>query len=63
MIEFTYTELILFVWAVLASAGWYKHLSNAVTLHKLLRSVIEDPKLYAEMHESWKKFEKAFVKN
>ena len=58
MIEFSFTEMALLVWAVAATAGLYHYKERAFVTGMFLNKCIEDPKLYGEMRKQWLEAEK-----
>jgi len=42
MMEITFTEIVLFAWAALATASAFHHNERATMLHQVLRHLIEN---------------------
>ena len=55
MIEFSYTEMVLFVWAIVATGYAMKFKQEAAMFQMLLFKAVAEPETYARMREGWKK--------
>jgi hypothetical protein len=56
--EVSLTEVWLFAWAVLATAGYFNAKQDAKVAREILRHFIENPKARAEMLETFERFKK-----
>ncbi|CAB4240683.1 hypothetical protein UFOVP38_54 [uncultured Caudovirales phage] len=56
MIEFSFTELVLLVWAIGATAAAFHYKEKKVLAAMLLHRVIDNTKLYGDMRDQWLKF-------
>jgi len=63
MIEVTFTELALLVWALLATAYALRYRHERSMLSRILQQITEDPTLYAQMRDGWESVRKSFVKS
>ena len=63
MIEVTFTELALLVWALLATAYALRYRHERTMLGRILQQITEDPTLYAQVRDGWESVRKQFVKN
>lgn len=53
MMEVTYTEIALFIWALLASAGYVRQKAHASIAAKVLKQALEDRSKYDLLRKSW----------
>lgn len=56
MIEFSFTELALLVWAALATASWLSAREDARMAKKILRLFVEDKDAREQMLKAHEKF-------
>jgi len=56
--DFTVVELVLIVWAVVATSLWFDARSDARTARHILRLFIEDKEARDKMVESFEKFKR-----
>jgi hypothetical protein len=58
MIEFSFAELFLLIWAVAATAFAHHYKSQAFLSSLFISKLIEDPNLYTKVHKGWLEAEK-----
>ena len=66
MIEFSITEIALFIWGTVATGYALRYKSERRMIATMMRHVIEDVDAYTHMRDSWltaKKKGENFVKN
>jgi len=56
MIEFSFAEIALFVWAAVATGYAFRYKHEAYMAEVVLRKVIEDEKVRNELVAQWEKF-------
>jgi hypothetical protein len=59
MIEFSFAEIALFVWAAVATGYLFKYKHEAHMAEFVLRRMIEDKKVRDELVEQWEKFQES----
>ena len=59
MLEISFTEMVLFAWAVLATAAWWQSRDDAKVSHKMLMLFIENKQAREQMLAAHEKFMEA----
>lgn len=63
MIEVTFIEMALLIWALLATAYALRYRHERNMLGRILQQMTEDPTVYAMVRDGWESVRKQFVKN
>lgn len=56
MIEFSFTELVLLVWAITATASAFHYKDKAKMAGLIIHKIVDDTELYTKMRKQWVDF-------